>query len=299
VYDYRAGKQDWMGAGLPTEGTNAQRPRLVDVVRRDVPTCSLGERLGDVRDRVRAAGWDACVVVSQNRTVLGLLRSKELDADPDLPVEQVMRPGPSTYRPFVSVEEMRRIMTERNMDGSPVTTSDGKLVGLVREQDVTVRPALSEPSGGVADRLVEDRQAERKFVLGGGQWWSDPENTAHSGQLNDVHVQAQFEAALGDERTQLVGTAFGLAVDDQFEAGQQATSPDIADDFVPVRDLLQTMPEDAAKVACAFVEPVTLQHVEDGGADSGRQRVRDVRGEEQEPPVVRRLLEFGAGQHGS
>ena len=139
MYDYRAGKQDWMGAGLPTEGTNAQRPRLVDVVRRDVPTCSLGERLGDVRDRVRAAGWDACVVVSQNRTVLGLLRSKELDADPGLPVEQVMRPGPSTYRPFVSVEEMRRIMIDRNLENSPVTTSDGKLVGLVCKQDVGIR----------------------------------------------------------------------------------------------------------------------------------------------------------------
>jgi CBS domain-containing protein len=136
VHDYRAGKKDWMGAGLPTEGTNAQRPRLVDVLRRDVPTCSLDERLGDVRDRAAAAGWDACVVVSQNRVVLGLLRAKELDADPDLPVEQVMRPGPSTYRPFVSVEEMRRIMTERNMESSPVTTSDGKLVGLVRRQDV-------------------------------------------------------------------------------------------------------------------------------------------------------------------
>src|SRR5215471_14584141 len=77
-----------------------------------------------------------------------------------------------------------------------------------------------EPSGGVADRLVEDRQAERKFVLGGGQWWGDPENAAHSGQLHDVHVQTQFETAFGDERAQLVGTAFGLAVDDQFEAGQ-------------------------------------------------------------------------------
>jgi CBS domain-containing protein len=138
VYDYKAGKQDWMGAGLPTEGTNTQRPRLVDVVRRDVPVCSLGERLGDVRDRTVAAGWDACVVVSQDRIVLGLLRARELDADPDLPVEQVMRPGPSTYRPFVSVEEMRRTMIERNMDSSPVTTSDGKLVGLVRKQDIGV-----------------------------------------------------------------------------------------------------------------------------------------------------------------
>jgi len=136
VYDYQAGKQDWMGAGLPTEGTNAQRPRLVDVLRRDVPTCSLDERLGDVRDRAVAAGWDACVVVSQGRVVLGLLRAKELDADPDLLAEQVMRPGPSTYRPFVSVHEMQRTMTERNMESSPVTTSDGKLVGLVRRQDI-------------------------------------------------------------------------------------------------------------------------------------------------------------------
>ncbi len=127
-----------MGAGLPTEGTNTQRPRLVDVVRRDVPTCSLGERLGDVRDRAIAAGWDACVVVSQDRVVLGLLRAKELQADPYLLVERVMRPGPSTYRPFVSVEEMRRTMTERNLESSPVTTSDGRLVGLVRKQDVGI-----------------------------------------------------------------------------------------------------------------------------------------------------------------
>jgi CBS domain-containing protein len=127
-----------VGAGLPTEGTNTQRPRLVDVVRRDVPTCSLGERLGDVRDRAIAAGWDACVVVSQDRVVLGLLRAKELQADPHLLVERVMRPGPSTYRPFVSVEEMRRTMTERNLESSPVTTSDGKLVGLVRKQDLGI-----------------------------------------------------------------------------------------------------------------------------------------------------------------
>jgi CBS domain-containing protein len=128
-----------MGAGWPTEGTNTQRPRLVDVVRRDVPTCSLGERLGDVRDRAIAAGWDACVVVSQDLVVLGLLRARELQADPQLLVERVMRPGPSTYRPFVTVEEMRRTMTERNLENSPVTTSDGKLVGLVRKQDVGIR----------------------------------------------------------------------------------------------------------------------------------------------------------------
>ena len=139
MYDYRAGKQDWMGAGLPTEGTNTEFPRLADVVRRDVPTCSLGERLGEVRNRALAAGWDACVVVSQDRVVLGLLRARELQADPDLLVAQAMRPGPSTYRPFVSVAEMRRTMIDRNLESSPVTTSDGKLVGLVRQQDLGIQ----------------------------------------------------------------------------------------------------------------------------------------------------------------
>ena len=136
MYDYRTGILDWKTAGLPVEGTNAQVPRLVDVVRRDAPTCSLGERLGDVRDRAAAAGWDACVVVSGGHVVLGLLRGAELQGDPELVVDQAMRPGPSTYRPFVPVAELRSIMNDRNLESSPVTTSDGKLVGLVRRQDV-------------------------------------------------------------------------------------------------------------------------------------------------------------------
>jgi CBS domain-containing protein len=136
VYDLRTGIQDWMGAGLPTEGSNAERSRLVDVVRRNAPTCVLGELVGDVRDRVTAAGWNACVVTSEDRVVLGLLRAEELESDPELPVERVMRPGPSTFRPDVSVEEMARTMTERNLENSPVTTSDGRLVGLVRREDV-------------------------------------------------------------------------------------------------------------------------------------------------------------------
>jgi CBS domain-containing protein len=136
VYDYETGILDWKTAGLPVEGTSTQQPRLVDVVRRDVPTCSLGERLGDVRDRVADAGWDACVVVSSGHVVLGLLRARELQADPQKLVDQVMRPGPSTYRPFVPVEELRGIMSDRNLESSPVTTSDGRLVGLVRRQDV-------------------------------------------------------------------------------------------------------------------------------------------------------------------
>lgn len=136
VYDYEDGKLDWMAAGLPTEGTNAQRPRAGDVSRKDVPTCGLKERLGDVRSRVRAEGWDAVVVVNEERVVLGLLRSKELDSDPDQLIEQAMRPGPSTFRPFVSTHEMAHFMVEHKLVSSPITTSDGRLVGLLLQKDV-------------------------------------------------------------------------------------------------------------------------------------------------------------------
>jgi Mg/Co/Ni transporter MgtE len=137
VYDYTAGKQDWLAAGLATEGTNAQQPRAGQVARRDVPTCALDERLGTVARRVRTAGWDACVVVNPERVVLGLLRAKELKADPDLRIEEAMRPGPSTFRPHVSIVEMARFMADHDLDSSPITTSDGRLVGLLRRDDAT------------------------------------------------------------------------------------------------------------------------------------------------------------------
>ncbi|MGH2571977.1 MAG: CBS domain-containing protein [Actinomycetota bacterium] len=135
VYHYVAGKLDWLAAGLPTEGTNAERPRAGDVARRDAPTCNLDEQLGDVRERVRAAGWDACVVVNQESVVFGLLRANELEGDPDQRIERAMRPGPSTFRPFVSIEEMAVFMVEHDLPNSPVTTSDGRLVGLLVRDD--------------------------------------------------------------------------------------------------------------------------------------------------------------------
>jgi len=136
VYDYVDGKNDWMSAGLPTEGTNAQHPRAGDVARKDVPTASLTEKLGDVKARVRAQGWDAVVVVNDERVVFGLLRAKELEKDPELLIEQAMRPAPSTFRPFVVLHEMLQKMVDHKRENVPITTSDGRLVGLLLQKDV-------------------------------------------------------------------------------------------------------------------------------------------------------------------
>jgi CBS domain-containing protein len=135
VYDYTSGKVDWLAAGLPTEGTLARLPRAGDVARKDVPTCSVDERLGDVRDRVHAAGWDACVVVNEERIVFGLLRARELEGDPEVRIEAVMRPGPSTFRPHVPIAEMAEHMIEHDTVSSPITTLEGRLVGLLRRED--------------------------------------------------------------------------------------------------------------------------------------------------------------------
>ena len=136
VYDYVAGKLDWMAAGLPTEGTNATRPRAGDLARKDTPTSNLEERLSAVRDRVQGLGWDSVVVVNDERVVFGMLRAKELALDGDQPIAQAMRPGPSTFRPYVSAEEMAHFMVEHKLENTPITTSDGRLVGLLLQSDV-------------------------------------------------------------------------------------------------------------------------------------------------------------------
>ncbi len=135
VYDYAPGKADWFASGLPREGRLASLPIIGDAARRDVPTCAPAERVESAWDRVRAAGWDACVVVNKDRIVLGLLREKEVSLGSGVTVELVMRSGPTTFRPDVPVGKMAERMRKRGARTVLVTTSDGRLVGLFYRDD--------------------------------------------------------------------------------------------------------------------------------------------------------------------
>jgi len=135
VYDYAPGKADWFASGLPKKGRLASVPTIGDAARRDVPICAPAEKVENAWDRVRAAGWDACVVVNEERVVLGLLREKELSSDLGATVEHAMRSGPTTFRPDVPVGKMAKRMRERGTHAVLVTTSDGRLVGLLCRDD--------------------------------------------------------------------------------------------------------------------------------------------------------------------
>jgi CBS domain-containing protein len=151
VFEYRAGKLDWLAAGKPTEGENSKRPRAADVARKDGIVCGLKDTLGDVRERAIAADWDVAVVVDEAGVVLGLLRSEQLESEPPgLRVEEAMRPGPSTFRPYVPIKEMADYLVEHQLDSVPITTSGGKLVGVLRKADATRQAA----SGSAAVRRM-------------------------------------------------------------------------------------------------------------------------------------------------
>jgi len=135
VYRYQPGKADWFAAGLPREGREAHTPRVADIALRDVPTCHINERVAVVRDRIREGRWELCVVVDDQRVVLGVVTLENADVDPDTPVEQAMDPGPITFRPHVAVGKVPEYVKTRRMPRAPITTSDGVLIGLLRAEE--------------------------------------------------------------------------------------------------------------------------------------------------------------------
>lgn len=148
VFRYAPGKEDWFASGLPGEGKQADIPHIGDLARRDVPTCRLTDRAGEVGQRMKAAGGEVCVVVNDQNVVLGLVKSETPVADPQATVEQVMQSGPTTIRPRWPLDEAVSYMQGQELDHILVTTSDGQLIGLLYRGDVERRLDKSQAVTG-------------------------------------------------------------------------------------------------------------------------------------------------------
>jgi predicted transcriptional regulator len=146
VYDYVPSKADWFANGLPRVGASVETPWAGDLVRGDVPTCAPTDRLGDVRERVVTSGYDVCPVVNQRQIVVGVLRGDALSKDPDGQAADVMELGPKTLRPSNPVERLLQSRASQGVQHWLVTTSHGKLLGLLVRTDAEAALRESRPA---------------------------------------------------------------------------------------------------------------------------------------------------------
>ena len=133
IYDYVGSKADWFANGEPREGSSVDVPWTGDLVR-EAPTCAPDERVEDVRERVTESGLDLCVVLNEERIVLGVLHGDAL-AKQDAPAGDVLDRGPKTQRPNTPVKELLASSASYGVKSWVVTTPHGVFLGLVTRDD--------------------------------------------------------------------------------------------------------------------------------------------------------------------
>jgi CBS domain-containing protein len=136
VYDYVAGKVDWLVHQRAIEGTRAGEPTVGDLARDDVVTCQLSDPVGAVGRRIAESPYPFALVVSGSGVLLGRLRASELGGDPELPAEQLMEPGPSTVRPHKTATGIAQDLADRDLRWAIVTGPEGELVGVASRADL-------------------------------------------------------------------------------------------------------------------------------------------------------------------
>jgi Mg/Co/Ni transporter MgtE len=86
--------------------------------------------------RARLGEWDTCFVLNAEGVLLGRLGRSALASDgDDVSAEQAMTDGPGTIRPSARLEWCVDRMRSRDLSNLPVTSSDGRLLGLLTRED--------------------------------------------------------------------------------------------------------------------------------------------------------------------
>jgi rhodanese-related sulfurtransferase len=140
VYRYTAGKADWLSAGFDTEGTEANKPRLKQILKRNLLTCAPRDRLGVIKNR-RPNPTDVCVILNDRGIVLGLIEGEAWEQDPLKTAAEVMNPAPRTFRPNSDPVEVMKDMRKDDLDNALVTTSDGELLGFIQRREKKAKKA--------------------------------------------------------------------------------------------------------------------------------------------------------------
>ncbi|MGH9261121.1 MAG: CBS domain-containing protein [Acidimicrobiales bacterium] len=131
VYDYAAGKVDWMAAGLPTARADTSERRALDAADCDPPTCRPEDRVADVAGLKERS----VVVVNERRIVLGRVRPARADPADTSTADELMEPGPATVRAHEPLAPLLDRMARRGVSEVIVTTPQGELLGVLHRPE--------------------------------------------------------------------------------------------------------------------------------------------------------------------
>jgi len=134
VYDYAAGKTDWISADLPFQGS----AQLVGpFTRRDVATASEDTPAHEALRRMEARGFGPVLVLNPAGVVMGAAYRDKLEpAAPETKVGTLMRFGVSTVRPSEDAAALVHRMGHAGVSRVAVTRPDGTLIGLFFAEDL-------------------------------------------------------------------------------------------------------------------------------------------------------------------
>ena len=135
VYDYAAGKMDWLAADRPFEGT----ARLAGMfTRRGVATAAERIPAAEALRLLDARGFGPVLVLNHAGVVMGAAYRDALASAPEQATAgSVMRFGVSTVRPSEDAAALAHRMGQAGVTRVVVTRSDGTLVGLFFAADLT------------------------------------------------------------------------------------------------------------------------------------------------------------------
>jgi rhodanese-related sulfurtransferase len=133
---YAGGKIAWLAEGLPAEGRRQPEQRIGAIARTEgVPIVAGGETLADAAPRF-TANADVAVVLGDGDVVLGVLRRETLGLAPGTLVADALQPGPSTFRPSMTIAELVDYFRRSDARRAIVSTAAGRWIGLIDREDV-------------------------------------------------------------------------------------------------------------------------------------------------------------------
>ena len=156
MYDFVGGKQAWLAAGLPTEGTGVHLALAGEVLVPVPATCDLDSTSQEIRAAIGDDADAACVVTNAHGVVLGRIRAEDLPDGDHVPAGEFMRPGPATVRTIEELGPLVERMRAADVSSILVTDAQGRLLGMLHRHDA--EQALT-PKGGSSGRRVDRRLA--------------------------------------------------------------------------------------------------------------------------------------------